>query len=383
MAGDSAAGAAEPASDGGDVSPALLRPLGFGSVDGWGEDDHGAAFAAFRRSAAMLRLSPPPKTRALGVDGAALRAVAALALDGPQSLGGGDARRFFETFFVPARIAAPGFVTGYYEPELPASRAPGPGFRVPLYRRPPDLVAVRSGEAPPDWDPAMRFGRRDGGALRPYPDRPAIEDGALAGRGLELAWLADPVDAYFVHVQGSARLRLDDGSVLRIAYDGKSGHPYTSIGRLAVGRGLLPADGADKMALEAWLKANPEEGRALMRENRSFIFFREVSGLAPEDGPMGAAGVPLSPGRSLAVDRTAMTFHAPVWVDVPDLPDRHDAGRPFRRLMIAQDTGSAIVGPARGDLFVGTGDEAGAWAGRVRHAARMTVLLPRPGLSAP
>lgn len=382
MTGATVPGSVQAAAGAAAASPAALRPIGFEAIAGWADDDHGAAFAAFRRSAAVLGPSPP-KTRALGVDGAALQAVAARALAEPAALGGAPARRFFETWFEPARIEAPGFVTGYYEPELPASRLPTAAFRVPLYRRPPDLADVRAGDAPPGWDPAMRFGRRDGGRLRPYHDRAAIEEGALAGRGLELAWLADPVDVYFVHVQGSARLRLEDGTVLRVAYDGKSGHPYTSIGRLAVERGLLPAAAADKTALEVRLKADPAAGRALMRENRSFIFFREVAGLAREDGPMGAAGVPLTCGRSLAVDRTAMTFHAPLWVAVPDLADPDDATRPYRRLMIAQDTGSAIVGPARGDLFLGTGDEAGARAGRIRHAAQMTVLVPRPEPRAP
>jgi membrane-bound lytic murein transglycosylase A len=200
----------------------------------------------------------------------------------------------------------------------------------------------------------------------------------LGGRGLELAWLADPVDAFFVHVQGSARLKLVEGGTMRIGFDGKSGHPYTSIGRLAVERGLLTRDSADKEGLEAWLKAHPDQARSLMRENRSFIFFRETR-LAEVEGPVGAAGVPLIAGRSLAVDRRTMTFHTPVWVEAGEVTDPDRADKSFRRLMIAQDTGSAIVGPARGDLFIGSGDEAGAKAGRVRHAATMIVLVPVAG----
>jgi membrane-bound lytic murein transglycosylase A len=222
----------------------------------------------------------------------------------------------------------------------------------------------------------MRFARRTASGFVPFFDRLAIESGALAGRGLELAWLADPVDAFFVHVQGSARLRLTDGGTLRVSFDGKSGHPYTSIGRLAVERGLLSRDEADKDGLEAWLKRNREAGLALMRENRSYIFFRATS-QAEDEGPIGAAGVPLSPGRSLAVDRTLHTFHTPIWVDAPGVHDGSGGDATFRRLMIAQDTGSAILGPARGDIFFGSGDRAGSMAGRVRHRAEMILLLPQ------
>jgi membrane-bound lytic murein transglycosylase A len=352
----------------------LLTPIAFDLIEGWADDDHSAAFAAFLVSCrrAVLHL---PKTRALGIDGEALRRVAAAALElrDPEPL---EARRFFERHFRPMQVESDGFVTGYYEPELAASPRRTERFPVPLYRRPPDLVEVDETNRPPGWDPAIRFARLGAGGLVPHPDRAAIEDGALAGRGLEIAWLRDAVDAYFVHVQGSARLNMTDGRLVRLTFDGKSGHGYTSIGRLAVERGWLTSEEADKAGLEAWLRANPEAGQALMRENRSFIFFRETPELKPAEGPLGAAGVPLTPGRSLAVDRTLWTFHMPVWVQA-DFGDPDRPGRSFRRLMVAQDTGSAIVGPARGDVFVGPGDAAGQVAGGIRHAARMTALVPR------
>jgi membrane-bound lytic murein transglycosylase A len=336
---------------------ALLEPTDFAEIAGWAEDDHLAAFAAFRAGAECIA-ERPPKQRALGISGEAVQRAARLAL--PSEVASpAAARKFFESCFRPFRIAAAGFVTGYYEPEAVASRTRTAAFSVPLYRRPPELTE-------PDPSAATFF------------DRAAIEDGALAGRGLELAWLADPVDAFFIHVQGAARLRLTDGTTLRIAFAGKSGHPYTSIGRLAVERGLLTRDAAHKEGLEAWLKAHREAGRALMRENRSYIFFRETA-LSEEQGPIGAAGVPLAPGRSLAVDRMLHTFHTPLWVIVPELADPEHAGRPFRRLMVAHDTGSAIVGPARGDIFLGSGDQAGRLAGRVRHQAEMVALLPHEG----
>jgi membrane-bound lytic murein transglycosylase A len=352
----------------------ILLPINFSDIPGWAEDDHAAALAAFRISAERIE-ETPPKTRQLGIGGDELRRAARLASCLGRGVGGREARGFFEQYFRPHRIAKKGFVTGYFEPEVFASRAQTQHFKAPLYRRPADLVEIDDGERPADWDPEMRFARRAADGTEPYFDRAAIEEGALAGRRLELAWLSDPVDAFFIHVQGSARLRFHDGTTMRIAFDGKSGHPYTSIGKLAVERGLLPLERADKDGLEAWLKSHPEEGRALMRENRSFIFFRETR-QHEDEGPLGAAGVPLTPWRSLAVDRTLHTCHAPVWLDVPTLADPAREAPPFRRLMVAQDTGSAIVGPARGDIFCGSGTKSGSIAGRVRHAATMVVLIP-------
>ena len=362
------------------ADPPLLAPVPFSGISGWNADDHAAAFRAFRSGFTVLANSPP-KTRALGIDGAAVQRVASLAV-AAGDLDTGRAKRFFEDHFTPHRLQVRGFVTGYFEPEVPARRTRAAGFDVPLYRRPDDLVDVGDAERPASWDPGIRCGRKTPDGLQPFFDRAAIEAGALVGRGLELAWLQDPVDAFFIHVQGSARLILPGGGTMRIAFDGKSGHPYTSIGRLAVERGILRREEAHKDGLEAWLKSHPAEARALMHENRSFIFFRETE-LAETDGPMGAAGVPLTPGRSLAVDRTLHTFHVPVWVDVEGLAAPDCAERHFRRLMVAQDTGSAIVGPARGDLFFGSGDRAGSLAGRVQHRADMVVLIPASAAGAP
>lgn len=352
----------------------VFREISFSEIAGWESDDHAATLAAFRVGAPMIAATAP-KRRALGIDGEGLRYIARRLLADPPRPGREEARRFFERHFSPRRIEAAGFVTGYFEPEVLASRTRTERFRVPLYRRPPDLVEVGDAARPAGWDPEMRFGRRTAAGLKPHFDRAAIEAGALDGLGLELAYVEDPVDAFFVHVQGSARLTFPEGGLMRIAFDGKSGHRYTSIGRLAVERGLLPREKADKDGLEAWLKAHPHEARALMRENRSFIFFRETE-QESDAGPLGAAGVPLTPFRSLAVDRTQHTFHTPVWVEAPALADPEGQSAPFRKLMIAQDTGSAIVGAARGDIFFGSGAEAGSRAGRVRHPASMVVLAP-------
>jgi membrane-bound lytic murein transglycosylase A len=359
---------------GGRIDPILSR-ISFSDIAGWRDDDHAAALSAFA-SAAPLIAQKAPKTRKLGIAGDGIVAIAQSLLAGIPPADSESSRTFFEKNFVPFRIEADGFVTGYFEPELQASRGRDSRFTVPLYRRPPDLVEVDDTNRPAGWESDIRFGRKVRGGMEMYSDRAAIEEGALGGQGLELVFIEDPVDAFFIHVQGSARLRLQDGSVMRVAFDGKSGHRYTSIGRLAVERGLLLLEAADKDGLEAWLKGHRREARALMHENRSFIFFRET-GQSEDEGPLGAAAVPLTPFRSLAVDRTLHTFHTPVWVDAAALSDPENEGSAFRRLMIAQDTGSAIVGPARGDIFFGSGAAAGSLAGRVRHRAGMVALVPR------
>jgi membrane-bound lytic murein transglycosylase A len=354
--------------------PAWQR-LDFATLPGWADDAHEAAYAAFLRSAAVMA-ERPPKTRALGIDGGRLAAIGAAArAAGP--LDRAAARAFFERHFEPVvqSRAAP-FLTGYYEPVLAGSRERTARFTVPVYRRPDDLVEVDAATRPTDLDPALSFARREpGGRLVEHPDRPAIEDGALDGRNLELAFVEDPVDAFFVHVQGSARIDLQDGGTLRIAFDGKTGHPYTSIGRRLADLGLAGTEPLTADRLRAWLKADRDAGRALMRENRSYIFFRELPALDPTLGAIAAAGAPLTPGRSLAVDRTEHTFGTPIYLAgrLPLGPEGEEVA--FERLMIAQDTGSAIVGPARGDIFVGCGEAAGMVAGRIRHRPTAFVLL--------
>ena len=189
--------------------------------------------------------------------------------------------------------------------------------------------------------------------------------------------MREPGEAFIIHVQGSARIRLDDGSVMRVAYAGRNGRPYTSIGRLLVQQGEMDLETMTLAKLMGWLKDHPEPAKALMRQNQSYIFFREASELAPEDGPIGGAGIPLVPGRSLAVDRSLWAYGLPIWLD-GQLPLTLDTAEPLRRLMIAQDTGSAIVGPARGDFFFGSGEEAGRRAGLLRHPVRFVVLQPKP-----
>ncbi|MCX5494847.1 MltA domain-containing protein [Kaistia dalseonensis] len=356
---------------------ARLVPLDFSDLAGWPDDDHAAAWSAFRLSAAHIA-DHPPKTRALGFDGAALSAIARAAMAEPVILDRDAARRFFETHFQPVRVEpdeGEGFFTGFYEPEAEAALVPGAGFDVPLYRAPPELVEIDEHNPPPGLEPGMRFARKTYTGFEPFFERGEIERGALAGRGLELAFLADPVDAFFIHIQGAARLRLADGGLLRVTYAAKSGHAYTPIGRVMIEHGALQKGGVTMQTIRAWLGAHPAEARAMMWENRSFIFFREAAVQDPSLGPIAAAKVPLTPGRSLAVDRTLHTFHMPVWIETT-LP-AEEGGAPFRHLLVAQDTGSAILGAARGDIFFGSGDAAGRVAGRTQAKGGFVVLAPR------
>ena len=355
---------------------ARLTPVGFADIDGWSDDDHLAAWQTFRRSAERL-LASPPTTKPLGPDASGLRQVAAAALRSDIATQAA-ARAFFEAEFTAVRVEPAegrGFVTAYFEPEVAASLEASAALPVPIYGRPADLVEIGADDDRGGLDPALSWARRlADGRLGAFPDRGAIMDGAIAGQAPVLAYVANWVEALFIHIQGSARLVLPDGAVKRITFAGKSGHPYSSLGRLMVERGLMTAAEATADRLKAWLLGLDEaERRAVLGRNRSFIFFRP----APVDdaalGPVAAAGVPLTPGRSLAVDRGLITFHAPIFVEA-DLGDV--AGR-WHRLMVAQDTGSAIVGPARGDLFIGTGEAAWAIAARVRHPARFTLLVPK------
>jgi membrane-bound lytic murein transglycosylase A len=356
----------------------LLTPVGFDRLPGWGADRPLDAFAAFRRSAFRV-LEKPYRAGTLGVGCEAFAPAFAAARAGTAA-GDGDARSFFERFFRPAFVrpdngAACGLVTGFYEPDAEASPVAAPGFRVPLLSRPDDLVDVDDGNRPAGMDPYLAFARRmSGGRLAEYFDRAAIEHGALGGRGLEIAWLADPVDAFFIHVQGAARLRMTDGTVKRVTYAAKSGHRFTGPGTVLAAAGEIPPGEVTMQSIRAWLKAHPGRIDEILHRNRSFIFFREADVADPALGPVAAAKVPLTAGRSVAVDRLLHTFGTPFFIHAPALTAF--GGEPFRRLMIAQDTGSAITGAARGDLFAGSGDAAGAVAGTVRHEADIFALLP-------
>ena len=350
-----------------------LRPVPFSGLPGWAGDDHRAALDAFARHA----VRPEGETYRHGAIGVSPQSLESLFRQAADMPAGGDARGFFEGRFDCFALAADdgrsGLVTAYYEPEIEASRKRTDRFRVPFYRRPDDLVAVGEENRPVDWDPDIRFARANAdGSLSPYPDRKAINAGYLSNRGLEIAWIESEADAFFAHIQGAARLLFQDGPVQRITYDGKSGHPFTGIGLLLVERGEIAPEEISMAAIRHWLADNPDDARPLMEENRSYIFFRKAPVADPADGPIAAAKVPLTAERSLAVDRLLHTFGTPIFVSGDTVNGEH-----WSKLMIAQDTGSAIVGPARGDLFMGSGEAAGNRAGAVRSPAEFFVLVPK------
>jgi membrane-bound lytic murein transglycosylase A len=328
-----------------------LTPARFDQFRGWRDDRIAAALPALVRSCAAIVAKP---------DGSALdaltksvdfgtvvewRAPCAAAAAVPAN-DDAAARQFFETVFAPVLAGnngdPEGLFTGYFEISLRGSRRRGGAFQTPIYRRPADRT---------------RYSRAE------------IEDGALVGQGLELLWVDDPVDAFFLEIQGSGRVRLNEGGTVRVGYDGSNGKPYVAVGRLLIERGEIPREQVTMASIRAWMKAYPPEGAALRRDNPSFVFFREITG----DGPVGAQRVALTAGRSLAVDRAFIPLGLPVWLEV----QQRFAPEMIRRLVVAQDAGGAIKGPVRGDLFWGHGDAAASGAGAMNATGRYYLLLPR------
>ncbi|HEY1781607.1 MAG TPA: MltA domain-containing protein [Roseiarcus sp.] len=352
----------------------LLEPVDFSSLAGWTEDDHLAAFHAFERSAKALaagQTSPRPARPAPPELVANARATLC-----PVITARLEARRFFETRFRPFRLArqnGAGFLTGYYEPCVPASKVETEEFRWPILGRPADLVTFGLDAAPVGFPKDISGARRlSDGSLVPYDDRAAIE----AERRDPIVWVRDAVEAFLIQVQGSAQVEFSDRSRARLAYDGRNGLPYTSIGRLLIQAGEIAEGDMSLATLKAWLRRDSARGLAMMRRNRSFVFFQRIEAFDPDLGPVAGAGVALTPLRSIAIDRTIWAYGLPFWIDA-ELPWVDETPRPFRRLMIAQDTGSAIVGAARADLYFGGGGAAGERAGAIRHRAEFVVLMPR------
>jgi membrane-bound lytic murein transglycosylase A len=355
---------------------ASLQALPFAKLPGWQADDHAAALAVLASCAA------PPHAEAMVRDAQPMAPLLHSTINKAAALGATSAQEakvFFEAHFQPFRIVpddGEGFLTSYFEPEYPASRTRDGAFTAPLLARPADLVTFPVGErAPAPLDPMLAAAQKTAEGLKPFPTRQDIEQGALAGQKLEMAHL-HPVDLFFMQVQGSGRLLFDDGSRARFAYAGRNGRPYTSVGKVIVAEGHMTLEGMTLEKLTGWLKAHPDQAERIMRMNESYVFFREVHGLSDEDGPIGGAGWPLTPHRSIAVDRTLFIYGLPFWLDTA-LPLTLSTSQPLKRLMIAQDTGSAILGPARADYFMGSGAEAGRRAGLVRQKMAFTLLWPK------
>jgi membrane-bound lytic murein transglycosylase A len=353
----------------------VLTETSFAHLPGWATDRVSEALPALRRSCA--RFLAQPENRPVGPD-----RLAGTVGDwrGPcialVRLGDGDSaalRATLVTEFTPFKAAGAttsrGLFTGYYEAELRGAFHAGGAYRWPLFALPPDLVRADLGRFRADLEGERIYGRVQDHQFVPYYSRAEIDEGALADRDLELLWVDDPVDAFFLHVQGSGRVMLPDGSTLRVGFAGSNGLPFFAIGRALIDEGKVPRERASMQEIRKWLRGNPQKAAAIMQQNPRYIFFRKIDG----EGPIGAQGVALTPGRSLAVDPAFLPLGAPIWLDTT----WPATDRPLRRLMVAQDSGSAIKGPVRGDFYWGTGEAALAEAGRMRQTGEYYLLLPR------
>lgn len=356
-------------------STLVLKQTTFENVPGWAAADHSLILPAFLKSCDVLVKKSPdaamgPDTRMGKIsDWVEICADARKIRPGNKV----EVNFFFQSRFVPYLARnnqnATGLFTGYYESELEGRWGPEGDFAHPIYSRPNDLVSANLGQYRDEFKGKQIAGRVLGNKLIPYNSRAEINNGALKGRALEILWVNDPVTLFFLHVQGSGRVRMTDGSTVRIGYAGRNGRPYTSIGKELVKMNVMPLKDVTAPAIMSWLRANPEPGRRLMNKNESFVFFRVIDG----DGPLGAQGVPLTPGRSMAVDRKFIPYGVPIWLNTTD---PLDGKLPLRRLMVAQDTGSAIKGPVRGDVFWGFGAEAAERAGVMKSRGQYYLILP-------
>ena len=314
------------------IMPATAQVFDFESLDGWAQDDHLAALQTFRRSCDLIIRADWVPLCKLAQD-----------VDDNESA----ARQFFEMLFKPTLVGAPpALFTGYYEPVLQGSPIRTARFAYPIYHRPPEL--------------------RDGTA---WYDRATIESGILRGRGLEIAWLDDPVEVFFLHIQGSGRIHMTNGTTIRVGYAGRNGHAYRSVGLALVAQGIFTRAQVSADTIRQWVRGNPSAGMALLNQNPSYIFFRKLGTLADTDGPIGAMGRSITTLRSVAVDPDFIPMGAPVWIE-------KEGDQPMHRLMVAQDTGGAIKGAQRADIFFGTGADAGHAAGNIKDGGRLLQLLP-------
>lgn len=369
----------------------IWEQVTFADLPGWQSDDLSGALQAFQKSCAHILKKAPSAP----LDGKTTEAIPyGVAQDWQplcrqaQSIKPTNTamRAFIEASFTPLLVTdkkrLEGLFTGYYEPEIKASRTRSTRYATPFLAKPADLLTLKLEQFDPSLKGKSIRGRVEAGRFIPYHERAEIDAGALDGQPLALAWAQDPVDVFFAHIQGSARLKLDDGSVTRMAFAGKNGRPYRAIGRDLVARGVIPKDQVSMQSIRAWLAQNPASRDEILQLNPSYIFFREVAIKDIDLGPPGAANIPLTPNRSLAVDRSVHPLGALMWLDSHE-PQRAGGAKtkPFQHLMVAQDTGSAIKGAVRGDVFFGSGPQAGESAGHMAMDGQLYTLVPKHLLS--
>lgn len=365
----------------------IWQQVSFSALPGWHTDDVSGALAAFQKSCTVILKKSPSAPLDSKTGGEIPYGVAqdwqplcrqVRSIKGTNA----EVRSFIEATFTPLLISdkkqSEGLFTGYYEPEINASRTRSTLYATPFLAKPADLLTVNLEQFDPSLKGKTIRGRVEAGRFIPYHKRADIEAGALDIEPLALAWAKDPIDVFFAHIQGSARLKLEDGSVTRMAFAGKNGRPYRAIGRDLVARGAIRQDQVSMQSIRAWLTQNPHSRDEILHLNPSYIFFREVSINEADLGPPGAANIPLTPYRSLAVDRTVHPLGALMWLDSHEPgATTGDKSIPFQHLMVAQDTGSAIKGNVRGDIFFGSGAQAGESAGHMAMAGKLYTLVPK------
>ena len=354
------AGAPVLARGGLNIRNAQVEPLAFTALDGWRDDDHAVALQTFMKSCTAILNGSKAMRMARPIFGALFKVCERAEAAGP--LDREHARAFFEDNFKPVKIMSAGqtegFFTGYYETEVDGSRFPSDEFTVPIYAAPAETVKKKQSTVFSDLD------------------RTKIEDGALAGKNLEICYVKSPIDAFFAQIQGSTRIKLDSGRLLRLNYIASNGMPYTPVGKFLIDRGVVSREEMSMDKIRDFMEANPDEGKELRRKNRSFVFFTETP-LGANDECIGGQGIALTPGRSLAVDKRIHVYGTPIWVEA-ELPIESEKPETrFHRLLFAQDTGSAIVGPARADIYFGHGEDISHIAGRIKQYGQFVMLVPQ------
>lgn len=361
--------------------------IDYSKLVGWSSDNHSKALGTFLKSCRSIRGNPPIKGIEIDGFGGSVKSYQR-ACDAAQMLNtemsDTVSRTFFENWFEPFKIESLGsefgLFTGYYEPELNGSRVFSEKFKFPIYKRPKDLISSNLGLFKKKWKGRQISGLLQGNKVIPFATRKSIESGALTGKGLELLWVDSAIDAFFLHIQGSGRIRLDTGEVIRVGFSGRNGQPYFAIGRELVKMGELTQSNVSMQKIRTWLESHPDKASDLMNKNKSYVFFREIKNkkigkgsVSGKLGPIGAAGIPLTAGRSLAIDRAYFSMGLLFWIDT-----RHPLTQnPMRKLMVSQDTGGAIVGPIRGDYFWGSGKKAYEAAGLMKEKGKLFILLPK------
>lgn len=358
--------------------PSTAKPIAFNQLMGWHDDDHRQTMATFRRSCEVLvrrKVSnrSSAKTKAYR---RVCEAVVAL----PRGISNSEAKSFFQRHFQPYAVidrkTEIGLFTGYFEPEIAASRTRDANHTYPLRAAPKGLVTTKGKRLPKSLDKNLTHALRHNGSLLALPDRAAIEAGALDRLSPPIAWLRSHIDGFFLHIQGSGRLQYADGSTQRVSYAGKNGYPYTSIGKILIDRGQMQREDVSMQTLRNWMEADASAAEELMAQNRSYIFFQINQKNDPNLGPIGQQGIPLTTGRSLAVDLKYHPAGTLLWLETL-VPAQSGGQEIFSRLMVAQDTGSAIKGRIRGDIFFGSGSLAGSLAGDMKAEGRLVVLVPK------